>query len=383
MTGRTRHVATLACCLMFAQLTATSLYAQLSDASLRGTVVDGTGHGIPGSMLVASHDATGQSREVTTDGRGAFLMAGLPPGIYTVKAACDGFRSIEQTNIRLTVGGTVDVTIPLDVIELKETVAVNASELRVATSREARLADTFTRLEIQELPLPQRDIFALPKLSVGATAIPGAASSTKLSSSPVITVNGNRYRGNNYVLDGAMNTNPNNTGEPAIVPSLESVQEVQVQTLNFASEFGRGNGAVINISTKSGTNAFTGRAWEFHRSDTLNAKNHFATDKSPQKFNQYGVNLGGPVVHNRTFFFGSYEGTREEVSRPYAFQVETPEFRAYANRVAPNGVTARLLTQFPAPTPLPGVNGQQYPGSADHHDARRGDSRDRPRAGIR
>ena len=85
---------------------------------------------------------------------------------------------------------------------------------------EGRLADNFGRAEIQALPLPQRDIFLLPKLSAGATFIPGAANSTKLSSSPVITVNGNRYRGNNYVLDGSMNSNPNNSGEPAIVPSL-------------------------------------------------------------------------------------------------------------------------------------------------------------------
>ena len=329
------------------------------------------------------HTATGARRTATADNTGVFTIAGLPPGSYELKAASAGFATVNQSGLRLSVGQTTAITIQLPVGGLQETISVRATSVTVATSREARLADSFGGNEIQELPLPQRDIFALPKLSVGATAIPGAANSTKLSSSPVITVNGNRYRGNNYVLDGAMNTNPNNTGEPAIVPSLESVQEVQVQTLNFASEFGRGNGAVINISTKSGTNAFTGRAWEFHRSDTLNAKNHFATDKSPQKFNQYGVNLGGPVVRNRTFFFGSYEGTREEVSRPFAFQVETPEFRAYATRVAPNGVTARLLNQFPAPTPLPGVNGQQYLGSADHHDARRGDSRDRPRAGIR
>ena len=116
-------------------------------------------------------------------------------------------------------------------------------------------------------------------MSAGATLIPGAANSTKLSSSPVVTVNGNRYRGNNYVLDGAMNTNPNNSGEPAIVPSLESVEEVQVQTANFASEFGRGNGAVINIQTKSGTNAMNGRVWEFHRDASLTSKNYFATEK--------------------------------------------------------------------------------------------------------
>ena len=275
-------------------------------------------------------------------------------------AESPGFQPVAQDGVRLGVGQTLDVTIQLPILALTETVAVTGTSMRIAASTEARLADTFGRTEIHELPLPQRDIFLLPKLSAGATAIPGAASSTKLSSSPVVTVNGNRYRGNNYVLDGAMNTNPNNSGEPAIVPSLESVDEVQVQTLNFASEFGRGNGAVINIQTRSGTNQLRGRVWEYHRHAALNAANYFATDRPPQVFNQFGANIGGPLRHNRTFFFGSYEGTRNDIGRSYAFQVETPELRDYVLQHAPSSVAARLLREFPAPTPLPGVNGSRY-----------------------
>jgi hypothetical protein len=194
-----------------------------------------------------------------------------------------------------------------------------------------------------------------------------------------VTVNGNRYRGNNYVLDGAMNTNPNNSGEPAIVPSLESVEEVQVQTLNFSSEFGRGNGAVINIQTRSGTNQLRGRAWEYHRHAALNAANYFATDRPPQVFNQFGANVGGPLRHNRTFFFGSYEGTRNDIGRSYAFQVETPELRDYVLQQSPSSVAARLLREFPAPAPLAGVNGSRYLDQRDRDDARRIDSRDRAR----
>ena len=99
--------------------------------------------------------------------------------------------------------------------------------------------------------------------------MPGSANSTKLTSSPVVTVNGNRYRGNNYVLDGAMNSNPNNSGEPAIVPSLESVDEVQVQTLNFGAEFGRGNGSVVNVRTRSGTNTLHGSWFTLARDRAL------------------------------------------------------------------------------------------------------------------
>ena len=235
---------------------------------------------------------------------------------------------------------------------------MTAGAVSVAVSREGRLSDTFGRTEVQNLPLPQRDVFLLPRMSAGAAFIPGAANSTKLSSSPVITVNGNRYRGNNYVLDGAMNTNPNNTGEPAIVPALEAVEEVQVQTLNFAAEFGRGNGAVINVQTRSGTNELRGRVWEYFRSDALNARNHFSSITPPQTFNQFGTTLGGPILRNQTFFFGSYEGTRNEVERPYAFQVETPELRDYVLRTSPNSVAAELLRDFPAPSPDRGSDGR-------------------------
>jgi hypothetical protein len=350
---------TCACVAALLLAVATPARAQLTDATLRGSVVDATGQGLPTATVVARHDATGQTRTTDTDGRGAFLLASLAPGTYTITASLTGFRSVARSGLRLTVGATVELTIPLDVIELNETINVTAHALRVATSTEARLADSF-RSEIQELPLPQRDIFSLPRLSAGAAFIPGAASSTKLSSSPVITVNGNRYRGNNYVLDGSMNSNPNNTGEPAIVPSLEAVDEVQVQTLNFASEFGRGNGSVINITTRSGSNDFKARAWEYFRSDALNARNFFAARTPPQRFNQFGGNVGGPIRRNKTFFFASYEGTRNDISRPYSFQVETPEFREYVARTAPNSVAARLLRQFPAPAPQPGINGAQY-----------------------
>jgi hypothetical protein len=332
--------------------------AQLTQATLKVAVNDTDGGAIPGATIVATHVQTGQVREGTSGAHGDFLLPGLAPGAYSLEVAMSGFQSFSQSNVRLTVGTTTDVTVTLAVASLTERVEVTASTAQVEANAEARIADSFNRNEIHGLPLPQRDVFLLPKLSAGATAIPGAANSTKLSSSPVITVNGNRYRGNNYVLDGAMNSNPNNSGEPAIVPSLEAVDEVQVQTANFASEYGRGNGSVVNIQTRSGTNDFSGRAWEFHRNDSLNARNYFATGRPQLNFNQFGANAGGPIRQNRTFFFGSYEGTRNDVGRSYAFQVETPEFRDYVFRNYPNGVAARLLRDFAAPAPSRGADGR-------------------------
>jgi hypothetical protein len=239
----------------------------------------------------------------------------------------------------------------LEVGEAQEVVNIEggAAQLQIAT--EGRIADTLDKRKVSELPIPQRDVFALTKLSAGASFVPSAATSTKLTSSPVVTVNGNRYRGNNYVLDGAMNSNSNNSGEPTIVPSIESIEEVQVQTNNFSSEFGRGNGAVINLRTKTGTNQFHGRLWEFHRNAALNASNFFATSNPPLVFNQFGGNIGGPIFKDKTFFFGNYEGMRNAAGRAASFQVETPELRAYVNRVAPNSIANQLFTQFGAPSP--------------------------------
>jgi len=223
-------------CLLFALTLVPVAFAQITESTLQGRVTDSSGQVIIGAAVLARSDATGQTRTVNTDANGSFKLASLPPGSYVILIRISGFKTFEQHGLMLSVGRTAEIDITLEVGEVKETVDVMASSEALAVSREGRVADTFNQSATTVLPLPQRDIFLLPKLSAGATAIPGAANSTKLSNSPVVTVNGNRYRGNNYVLDGSMNTNPNNTGEPAIVPSLESIEEVQVQTSNYSAE---------------------------------------------------------------------------------------------------------------------------------------------------
>ena len=327
--------------------------AQFTEAALKGRVTDTAGNVVVASPVVARNDQTGLIRSTTTDDNGAYLLASLSPGNYTIFVRIAGFKTFEQRALKLSVGQTTELNVKLEVGDVTESVSVSADTTQAAVSTEARLADNFAGREINSLPLPQRDVFLLPKLSAGATFIAGSANSTKLTNSPVVTVNGNRYRGNNYVLDGAINTNPNNTGEPTLVPALESLEEAQVQTSNFSSEYGRGNGAVVNLRTKSGTNDLHGKIWEYHRNGGLNARNFFSSASLPQAFNQFGGNIGGPILKNRTFFFGSYEGTRNAIGRPLSFLVETPQLRNYVLTTSPNSVAAKLLKQFPAPTPAP------------------------------
>lgn len=336
---------------------------QLTLATLKGNISDASRGSVSNAEVSLKSDATGDLRLGTTDNSGAFVISGVNPGNYILKVSAPGFRSIEQHDFILNVGKTTEINLKLEVGTVQTDVQVVDSAGKVAVNTEARLSDTFTKSEMSLLPL-SRDIYALPKLSAGATSIPGAASSTKLNNSPVVTVNGNRYRGNNYVLDGALNVNPNNTGEPTIVPSTESLQEAQVQTGNFSSEYGRGNGSVVNLSTKSGTNDFHGRAWEYTRNAAMNARNFFATAVTPQIYNQFGANIGGPVIRNKTFFFGSYEGTRNVQGQALTFQVETPEYRNYVIASAPNSIAAGLFKKYPAPTPQAG-SGTKYAGEID------------------
>jgi hypothetical protein len=326
-------------------------FAQVTDATLKLNVADAQNNSVVGAAVEITNEETGVRRAVVTDNHGQVTAAGLPSGTYSLTLKASGFKTFQQRKLKLNVGQAAELAIELSVGDVQEVVNIEAGAAQLQIATEGRVADALDQRKVSELPIPQRDVYALPKLSAGATFIPGAANSTKLTNSPVVTVNGNRYRGNNYVLDGAMNSNSNNSGEPAIVPSIEAIEEVQVQTNNFSSEFGRGNGAVINLRTKSGTNQFHGRLWEFHRNAALNARNFFAPTNPPLVFNQFGGNAGGPILKDRTFFFGSFEGTRNAAGRAASFQVETPQLREYVNRTAPNSIANQLLTKFGAPAP--------------------------------
>src|SRR5215204_3675663 len=336
-----------------------SARAQITETSLRGTVTDSSGNVIVASAIVAQNEATAQVLTTTTNDGGEFVFPSLPSGIYTIFVRVPGFKTYQMKNLKLNVGQTSELNIKLEVGEIQTTVQVGGDEAVALVSSEARVSDTFTQQSVTELPIPQRDVFALSKLSAGATAIAGAANSTKLTNSPVVTVNGNRYRGNNYVLDGSLNVNANNTGEPLIVPSVEVIEEVQVQTSNFSAEFGRGNGVVVNMRTKSGTNQFRGQVWEYHRNAALNARNFFAATRAPQVFNQYGGSFGGPIIKRKSFFFASYEGSKNAVARSFSFQVETPELRQFVANTRPNTIANRLFQNYAAPVPKRVGNGYQ------------------------
>ena len=177
-------------------LGASTAFGQLTEAQVKGTVRDADGNAVAQAPVVVRNEATGQVRSTATDDSGTYFLAGLQTGVYTVFVRVPGFKTYEAHNVKLDVGQTLALEVRLEVGDLQESVDVIADADRAPIVTDGRLSDTVGRRQISSLPLAQRDIFLLPKLSAGATAIPGAANSTKLSSSPVVTVNGNRYRGN-------------------------------------------------------------------------------------------------------------------------------------------------------------------------------------------
>jgi hypothetical protein len=178
--------------LILLLLLATTLYGQVTDATLKGVVTDENSNTVIASIVAAKNESTGQVRSTTTGDSGEFSLSGLPAGLYTIYMQVPGFKTYEQKSLKLSVGQMTELNIKLIVGDVKEVVEITSKEGKGAISTEGRISDTFVKAEITELPLSQRDIFLLPKLNAGATAIPGAASSTKLTNSPVITVNGNR-----------------------------------------------------------------------------------------------------------------------------------------------------------------------------------------------
>jgi hypothetical protein len=328
--------------------------AQLTESTLKGSVADATGS-VQHAAILVTNEETGINRTAAGNDDGSFTVPNLSPGLYTVQVRVKGYKTFEQRGIELNVGKTSEVNVRLEIGQVDQTVAVNAEQARVPVSTDGRLSDTLEKNQISDLPVPGRNVLFLMSLSAGASNVPGSTTSGgKLTNPPAVTVNGNRFRGNNYVLDGSMDTYVLDEGTPAIMPSLDSIEEVQVQTDNFSSEYGRGNGSVVNIRTRSGTNTFHGRIWEYHKNAALNAVNRFSiTGKpAPLVFNQFGGNLGGPVLRGKTFFFGSYEGTRDALGTPASYQVETPEFRSYVASKYPSNISMELFNKFPAPTPV-------------------------------
>ena len=354
----------------------TLLLAQSFRGSIRGKVADPNGGLVAGANITTKNVDTGLSRDAVTSPEGTFVIAELPAGTYTVTVHATGFDAVAQ-NVVVNVG--LDTTADFDLLKVQqqhETVTVNEEAPLVESTRDV-LGEVVDQRLVADLPLNGRDFGKLVALVPGATVEPSGVAAIQ-SGFGQFSINGNRDRSNNYTVDGTDNNDPffNNSamnqtgigGAPASLLPIDAIQEFNLQAA-FAPEYGRNSGSVVNILTKSGSNRLHGSAFEFLRNSAMDARNYFnrAVDangtpvkKTAFRNNNFGASLGGPIVKDRTFFFGAYEGQRERVGSDFTFLVPTQaqisgaQALVASNGLTPNPALTNILGLF---TSLPNYNG--------------------------
>jgi hypothetical protein len=289
------------------------LNAQVANATMSVIVHDGTGAVVPGASVKVINNNTGQARTGAANERGELQIPFLPTGQYSVSAESPGFKKTTIASVVLQVDQTAGIHITLQPGEVHEIVEVGAVAAALETETSS-LGEVIENKKILDLPLNGRNPFALGLLTGNTTPMFGMGSNL-----PFIA-GGGRFSANEVTLDGVDNNTVSNAGAIgrngiALVPSVDAVQEFKVKTSTFSAEFGHAAGAVVNATIKSGTNQVHGTVFEFLRNDHLDANNFFTNAAGQPRAafhqNQFGGAAGGPIVHNRTFVFADYQGTRQ------------------------------------------------------------------------
>ena len=336
-----------------------SAWTQTQLASVFGTVTDPTGAVIVEAHVTVSSINTGLKRVAITDIRGEYHVAGLPPGVYTVRAEKEKFQTQLLEGITLTSGTAIAVNPSLRVGTVPQDVTVKADASIDTTT--STVSETIAERSLTELPLNGRDLFKTAILERGVAPAPNSAPSL-LSNGKAsqVSVGGMRPSSTNVLIDGMDANDPvfgfSPAGASGLFLGLNGLTEVRVLTQTFGAEYGSNGGGVIEAVTKSGTNQFHGSLWEIHRDASLDARNYFDLGNRPKPalvHNQFGATIGGPLVHNRTFFFTNYEGFREvqastaiaTVPNALAHRGLLPSATSPAscNDSAPNGCVAVMI----------------------------------------
>jgi len=330
-----------------------SAMAQSFTGSIRGTVTDPAGAVIPNATVMVMAVDTGQTRTATTNSLGEYIFPSLPPGTYKIRIAAQSFSAGEIT-AQLAVAQELRANAQLKVGPETESVQISAGEGGVTVeTQNAELSNVVNQRQIAELPLITRNPYDLITLSAGATDGPDRGSGNQRGAG--FAVNGLRSQSGNFLLDGGENNDTFTSTSGQSVP-LDTIQEFRVQTSNFTAEFGRNAGYVANVVTKSGSNKFHGSVYEFNRNSALAANDSFnnanGLDKSFFNRNQFGFSIGGPVIADKTFFFGSGEWLKVRSSVDTPFYVPTPQLIGASSSATQNifstfnapAITGRLIT---------------------------------------
>ncbi len=290
-------------------LIASSGWGQTLTGTIQGTVTDPDGAVVPGVDITLVNTGTNQTRTVATNGSGNYSAPGLPVGTYDLEASIAGFNTERRTGIALQIDQSARFDITLQVGAINQVIEVVA-ETPLLQTDESSIGSVIDAQKMLELPINGRNFDALIQLVPGAVT---NAQGSELDNRGGFNVVGMDENFNSFFIDGFDNVDPV-LRSFSFQPSVDLLQEFKVEQSSYAAEFGRNAGAVVNATTRSGSNAFHGSIWEFLRNDNLDARNFFASgDADPSLIrNQFGAAIGGPIVEDRTFFFAFYEGFREK-----------------------------------------------------------------------
>ncbi|HEX5284203.1 MAG TPA: carboxypeptidase-like regulatory domain-containing protein [Bryocella sp.] len=342
--------------------TAVAAFGQ-STASLSGIVTDPTGAGVPNAHVIVHSLGTGADRTVDSDSTGLYAVPALEPGDYSVHASAPGFADTSVPKITLNVASKVTLNMKLAVGSTGETVQVEATAANQIESETITVGEVIDQRQVQQLPLNGRHFLDLTVLTPGGVVAPTngslTASSRGLGANSFITA-GNREDSVNFQING-INLNDISQNQITFQPSISTTSEFKINNQTFSAEYGRSDGSIVTVATRSGTNSFHGEVFDYFRNEALDARNYFnrpvnpATGaplpfgtgvKAPLKRNSFGGSVGGPIWRDHTFFFFSYEGLRQH----QGILQNSPVFTAnQLSAFTPGTVGAKMAALVPLP----------------------------------
>ncbi|HSM84712.1 MAG TPA: carboxypeptidase regulatory-like domain-containing protein, partial [Candidatus Limnocylindrales bacterium] len=349
--------------LVITVLFAVAAFGQ-TTASIQGSVADASGAAIVGATITITNNATGIQRTTQSNGAGDYEVPALPPGTYTVQAQMKGFETLVAKNLQLQVNKNAVQNFSLKVASTNEVVTVEATAPMIETTT-VSVGQTIDQRTVQEIPLNGRHFVDLGLLIPGSVTPPQNGFLTaplRGQGSFAFNTAGNREDTVNFMVNG-INLNDMVQNQITFQPSISTVGEFKVDNSTYSAEYGRNSGAIVNIATRSGTNNYHGEVFEFLRNNALDARNFFntkAVPQSPFKRNQFGASIGGPIVKDKTFFFLSYEGTRQRQGLTLNTQVLSAAQRATV-QAGGNATSNAILALIPNPND---PTGTRFLGSA-------------------
>jgi outer membrane receptor protein involved in Fe transport len=359
------------------------VWAQATSGTLTGTVTDQSGAIIPNATVTITDTQRGSSVTTTSNGQGLFTRTQLANGIYNVSVAASGFNTAQQNNVVVSVDRETRINVALQPGNVQQTVEVVADEAPILVTDRAEISTT----------IPARQLISLPTLSQNVTQLellaPGTVRNTydiagaeNPQGGQANNTNGLLFGFTNRQIDGADDMDAV-LGIQVVNPPPDSLDQMKVTTSNYDAEFGRAGGSFVEYTTKSGTNSLHGDVFEYLRNNFFNARNPYteALRQQPLRFNQFGGSIGGRVIPNKLFFFGTYQGQRERLGGGFQEFVPTAAERAgdltaLGGPVLPAGAISPVASNLLALIPLPNIGTNTFLGTgsvkfnSDQYDTR-------------